>query len=173
MKQCSKCKEWKDRETGFHKDKGKKDGLSSSCKQCVIEHVRRYRQTPRGQEVTKVYNRSGQRKTVSFKYSQTEKAKRVSRKYYLSEKSKRRVIDFREQHPEMQKAGNKVINEVRRGRIPKARDLKCSNCGRQAVHYHHHKGYEKEHWLDVIPLCGRCHYLANHSTKKSLNASAT
>lgn len=39
MKQCTKCKEWKD-ETEFPKDKYKKDGLCTRCKQCVNDAYR-------------------------------------------------------------------------------------------------------------------------------------
>jgi hypothetical protein len=50
-----------------------------------------------------------------------------------------------------------VAKEVTAGRMPPVHTLKCSNCGVKALVYHHHKGYEKEFWLDVIPLCGTCH----------------
>lgn len=33
----------------------------------------------------------------------------------------------------------------------------CVHCGSQAHGWHHHKGYDWEHRLDVIPLCWPCH----------------
>ena len=41
MKRCTKCGEEKDL-SGFHKDKTKKDGLTSNCKTCRIEKEKRY-----------------------------------------------------------------------------------------------------------------------------------
>ena len=35
MKFCNTCKQWKD-ESEFFKDKYKKDGLKTKCKQCVL-----------------------------------------------------------------------------------------------------------------------------------------
>lgn len=41
MKQCSKCKKWKD-ESEFGKQSRHKDGLSYWCKDCKREYARRY-----------------------------------------------------------------------------------------------------------------------------------
>ncbi len=38
---------------------------------------------------------------------------------------------------------------------------RCANCGKQAEQWHHHNGYEKDHWLDVTPLCIPCHQAAD------------
>jgi hypothetical protein len=56
-----------------------------------------------------------------------------------------------------QTAAAAVHKAVRNGRLPKASELKCTCCPAQAVEYHHHNGYDKAHWLDVIPLCIKCH----------------
>ena len=46
---------------------------------------------------------------------------------------------------------------VQLGRIPRASDLVCTDCGGPARHYDHHLGYAKEHRLDVQPVCTKCH----------------
>jgi hypothetical protein len=33
----------------------------------------------------------------------------------------------------------------------------CQNCGKKKSEAHHHKGYQKKHWLDVQWLCRKCH----------------
>lgn len=48
---------------------------------------------------------------------------------------------------------------TRKGYLPKVHTLACVRCGEQAVAYHH-KSYEREHRLDVKPLCAACHGLA-------------
>lgn len=38
----------------------------------------------------------------------------------------------------------------------------CENCGAIAkLQLHHHKGYAREHWLDVQQLCHACHLKAD------------
>lgn len=49
-----------------------------------------------------------------------------------------------------------------KGKIPKATDCKCTDCGIQAEEYHH-EDYSKP--LDVIPLCKPCH-LQRHVSQK-------
>ena len=48
-----------------------------------------------------------------------------------------------------------------------AKTLQCS-CGQQAKHYHHHKGYTKKHWLDVIPVCTKCHSIIHLKEKDNV-----
>ena len=60
--------------------------------------------------------------------------------------------EYRKKH----NARQAVIRAVKKG-MP--RPTHCPRCKRKAVvHGHHHNGYEKEHWLDVVWLCARCHY---------------
>lgn len=66
-------------------------------------------------------------------------------------------------HPFKYRARSAVFLEVRMKRMPRAKDCRCQNCGMMAWGYHHHLGYDREHWLDVIPLCRRCHDIADHS----------
>ena len=69
------------------------------------------------------------------------------------------------------KAKDHVAWLVRSGKKPPARTLKCRQCGKQAEEYHHHKGYAKEHWEDVIPLCRSCQNKKSNysdSVKKNL-----
>ena len=50
------------------------------------------------------------------------------------------------------------------GSLPQASSCQCVECGRAAHDYHHHLGYEPEHWLDVIPLCRVCHQRSEWTT---------
>lgn len=53
---------------------------------------------------------------------------------------------------------------VRVGRLPRARTLPCVDCGHvwsvgaRRHEYDHHRGYSREHQLDVEPVCSRCHH---------------
>lgn len=60
------------------------------------------------------------------------------------------------------RARHKVERAVEWGRIKPARMYRCAVCNdAQAVEYHHHNGYSEEHYLDVIPVCKKCHTAAH------------
>lgn len=76
---------------------------------------------------------------------------------------------YREAHPEVgqrinqrwsrtpeRRARTAVNRAVRAGKLPRASTLACS-CGKPAREYHHHNGYAREHYLDVIAVCAFCH----------------
>jgi hypothetical protein len=62
-----------------------------------------------------------------------------------------------QKYPMKRKARTAVNNAVRDGIIPKVGTLQCVECDTVAEQYHHHNGYDKQHWLDVIPVCRGCH----------------
>lgn len=76
------------------------------------------------------------------------------RKQHEYEKVKRN----RARWPNKARARWSIGNAVSRGEMPRPSDCACSQCGAPAAHYHHHKGYDNEFWLDVIPVCAKCHY---------------
>ena len=49
-----------------------------------------------------------------------------------------------------------VARRVQSGKMPKPSSLLCTDCGGQACHYDHYKGYY-EFALDVQPVCPSCH----------------
>ena len=64
---------------------------------------------------------------------------------------------YRKNNPLKVKARSKIRTEVKSGRIPHPYDCICAVCKNLAKEYHHHKGYEEPYWLDVIPVCLKCH----------------
>ena len=64
-------------------------------------------------------------------------------------------------------ARDAVSNAIKRGALPKAQDCPCGYCGHSTTAYHHHKGYRKEHFLDVVPVCDACHQTAEVDTEKA------
>lgn len=160
MKQCNKCGERKPYDC-FHVDKAKKDGLRRECKECSIARVRAYRQSERGQANLAAYKTSEFRKAAYEKYNNSDKARTAARKYTLSEKGQSIITAYRLSHPEQARAGRAVRYAVSRKLIPSVSTLPCAHCGQKAAGYHHHKGYAREHWFDVLPLCTKCHRRAD------------
>lgn len=147
-KHCPKCERTKSL-SEFYRNKSRKDGLSSYCKDCEREyksspHMRavavrattRYHQTARGREAHRIANQKyrGSRK------AQRQKAKSTKR--------------YQQNNPRKTKAHRAVNDAIRRGHLPPVHTQTCNECGAQAEHYHH-EDYTRR--LDVTPLCRQCH----------------
>jgi len=151
-KVCSKCQQEKPL-SEFHNNSNSKDGKHWWCKQCRKE----YRQTERGREVDR---------RASKKYARTPKGREVRRKalrkYAKTEKGKqvyeRAYKKYHEQNKDRKRAHWKVFQAVQKGILPHISTQTCNRCGAPAIHYHHHS-YKPEHWLDVKPLCHKCHVI--------------
>ena len=137
-KRCSKCKKTKPI-SEFYKHSRMKDGFFNHCKSCRAKYQTEYRKTEKG----KVANRKG-----CNKYRKTANSKVVQRA------GKKR---FKARHPNQIKAQQAVNNAITANRLPRPDTLQCHYCPAQAEQYHHHKGYAKKHWLDVVPTCCLCH----------------
>lgn len=102
-------------------------------------------------EADKRYNQTEARKESRERHHQ----KRCQTKEY---KQAKRGYDTknRELHPERHKARAYLNAIVSKGKLPPASSLPCKDCGQSAAEYHH-ESYERDKWLDVIPLCKPCH----------------
>lgn len=138
MKYCIKCYQGKEL-TEFHKNKPSCDGHLNICKTCSNKYHKNYRQTEKGRAYFK-------------RYRQSEKG-RIARRIAHRIGDKR----YSNLYPERRKARKAISNAIHAGRLPRPDTLQCHYCPAQAKEYHHHKGYEPEYWLDVVPVCIQCH----------------
>ena len=99
------------------------------------------------------------------KYKKTEKGKastlKAKQKYRKTIKGKlaRKIINknYRVCHPNQIMAQQAANNAIAVGRMRRPDSLLCRYCLKPAEQYHHWHGYAPEHWLDVIPVCQKCH----------------
>ena len=145
-KLCSRCQETLP-VAEFHKNRTKKDGLHSQCKICR----KRYSLSAVARAYQKRYDYSAARKAARRRYNSSELGRATHCRN--NEKHKKR-------HPDREKARNAIQKLFVAGKLPRAKTLKCIDCGAQAKEYHHYLGYSEEHRLDVIPLCKQCHTAA-------------
>jgi len=132
-KRCTKCNEIKPT-TEFYKNSMYKDGFIGWCKTCK----KKYSQSEKGKSV---------HRTGSKRHSRTKKGIATKKRYYEKHKEENRP----------QKLARRAVElAIGKGQLPRPDSLQCA-CGELAEEYHHHKGYEPEHWLDVVPLCVKCH----------------
>ena len=93
----------------------------------------------------------------ALRYQKTEKGRISRRNFRQTDKYKAICQSYRIRYPNHWKAKNAVANAVRQNKIPCIKTRRCYFCFEQAQQYHHYKGYEPEFWLDVIPVCVKCH----------------
>lgn len=126
-KRCSKCHDVKPLDD-FHKNKAHSDGRANYCKECTKKNCK------------KQYHSGKPR------YSND-----TSRVRHNTE-----TAQYKKNNPIKARAQDTVKRAVQSGKLPKVQTLQCTHCGRMATSYHHWS-YEREHWLDVVPLCHSCH----------------
>lgn len=154
-KTCRTCKQTKSI-SEFYKDRIRKDGHQIKCKTCKKE----YNTNERGKAAYKRYQQTDKFKAIQKRYKESDKGKITYKRYQQTEKYKvmrqKVCIRYSVRHPKHIQAITAVNKAITIGRLPRPGTLLC-HCGTQAEHYHHHKGYEPEHWLDVVPVCTKCH----------------
>ncbi|MHC4749533.1 MAG: hypothetical protein ACYTFW_06615 [Planctomycetota bacterium] len=169
-KVCTGCKELKPL-NAFYRNKGTHDGYTSECKICRLARTKRYQATEQGQATTQAYNKSeagriNQRKAAA-KHRKTEKRRISNRRNDIkrSGTEQRKAshneasIRYRKRHPHKVKAQSAVNVAVKKGVLPHVKTLKCTDCGNPAQQYDHWQGYDNHNWLNVQPVCIKCHSL--------------
>lgn len=146
MKTCPRCKETKPL-SEFYKNRSEKDGHGGWCKSCALKQTKIYQKTEKGKATVKRRHQSEKGKTVQKCYRQTKKYKTYQKHY-----QKR----YRICHPERQKAMDAVNNAIKNGKLPHVNTQLCYYCPNPAQQYHHWS-YLPEYWLDVVPICIKCH----------------
>lgn len=167
-KKCPKCGITKSIDD-FPKNKTRKDGLASRCKECDKNIQRDYQNKNKKIILEK--------KKIWYYENIIEarnRNKKPERKEYIKKwykKNSDKVVSnnkkLRKMYPDKFKARDFVNNCVKLGKIPSPKNLKCIRCGNQAKEYHHHNGYTKEHYLDVVPVCSQCHNIIEHPLPSS------
>jgi hypothetical protein len=97
----------------------------------------------------------------------------VGKKYYIDNKEKI-AADYKEwrktdkgktsrnqryvkRYPERAAANRFVKYAIKHGVLEHISEMDCKICDNPADHYHHKNGYEPLQWLDVMPVCHKCH----------------
>lgn len=150
-KRCRACNQVKDA-SGFYRQKAAKDGLQSYCIVCQKEKARVKNSSEEGRARNRAYYK---RPDVQARLTARKETKTVK------DTVRRATSNYRQRHRERSRARGAVNDATRAGKMVSARELPCAhrgrNCAGQARQYHHHKGYARKHWYDVIAVCLPCH----------------
>ena len=125
---CSHCRELKPENEYWSRKPNKKwnRSVQSWCKECV----RRFKRL----EINR-------KKQSQYQYKWRNENK-VKLKIYIDK--------YKEENLHKIRARDFVHNAIRRYGFQKQ---PCTECGSIEVQAHHHKGYAREHYLDIIWLC--------------------
>lgn len=138
---CYKCNSIKGIEN-FHKDRTRKDGLSSLCKECAYIKTRKYFDTEKGKMVRRKSERRSERIKAKKLYSKTKERRDYQREYNKRNAQSIKTI-----------ARWKVRNAINGGKL--VRPLQCTFCNKKCKPNAHHIDYTKP--LDILWLCVKCH----------------
>ncbi len=163
-KRCTKCR----RElptASFRADRRTRpDGTRSHCKECE----KAYRESTKDQmrkwrEANAAKIRAEQKR---WERENRQKVRATKNRYYQRNRDRIKLETpphsydpeayQRARGPKL-RARDAVNRAVRLGKIPRARDCDCVDCGHSAAHYDHVHGYAKDDWLRVEPVCTTCH----------------
>ncbi len=124
------------------------------------EYSRRYRETHKTEIKLhkKAYTEAHKAEKKAYSKAWRETHKEETKAYRQRPEVKQRANKYYLSHPDEVKAKDVVHYAVRKGKLPRASTKTCARvgCGKQAEHYHH-PSYEKQHRLDVLPMCRACH----------------
>jgi len=160
-KKCTQCGRSKNI-NDFRKRARSPGGIRAECKECQDNYQRKYYQSNSAKVISKnkewVINNPERSDAIKTKWRQNHPE--VGKNWARNNPDKIRDSTRKQRliHPERSRARKAVQNAITRGDIKKASEFICRSCNiKQASQYHHYLGYEKEHWLDVVPLCRKCH----------------
>lgn len=141
-KTCDRCNKTKPIKE-FSKDKSRRDGYQYQCKVCN----KIWAQSKKGKHASDLYNQSKKGRLVRNRYKKTDKGKKTRNK---------NTRQYTKENPQRIKANKAINHAVENHSFPRITTQTCADCGQQAQHYHH-ESYAKKDWLNVIPLCAKCH----------------
>lgn len=171
FKTCTKCEKSLPL-SNFSVNRKAKDNLHPYCKACASAYGKEWRESNRARRLE--YMRE-------WHQANLEHETRYARERYQNDEEYRQNVlewqrNWRTSNLELARANDRergqktdwakaqvrarttVNRAVRRGLLPPAWSMVCDGCQEaQAAEWHHHKGYEREYWLDVIAMCLECH----------------
>lgn len=161
-KVCTKCEE-KRSTNEYYKDKCKKDGYASSCKDCQ----RKYWQSDKGIEAKERYNKSNKAKEAVrravTRYQNTAHGKEVVKQYKKSTRGRRLSVRYAETRRTRKTKAGGSYTESQWYKLCECYDFRCLRCNKQfsfkELTLDHvkpvSKGGSSFIW-NIQPLCSRC-----------------
>ena len=123
MKQCSKCKEWKEL-VDFSKQKSTKDGLQWHCKVCIKEYSKKYYENNKEQI---------KEQTKEWYENNKEHAKEYKKEYYKNNKENKKEYHQSNAKYETYKDKLTIDESPRLNEDGISLEVKCRYCGKYFI----------------------------------------
>lgn len=156
-KQCNRCHQVLPLTAEYwQRDRHKKDGYSTLCKQCR-------------QEAKRIGHAANPESAIQRARKWREENREKHRAYssqWKRDNPKKRLLQtkrYEEAHPKRAYARYKIKKAVEMGKLAKIKTQICADCGAPAQEYHH-PDYDQP--MYVIPLCQKCHYERHQNAEK-------
>lgn len=149
-RRCWECHVWKVL-AEFYTSKRGKYGRGYDCKECHDKRNLKHRDTEAGRRQCRLTGRRFYHSEKGALYRKQYRALAHVKTQRLA--SNKRYISA---NVAARKAHDAVKRAVNKGRLPRPSSFKCSRCNNPARHYHH-ESYGRSDWLNVTPICARCH----------------
>ena len=147
MKTCCTCKNKKS-VSEFYKLRSSKDGLFSCCKECKLK-------------ATVNWQRRNKDKVAKWAKRWAEKNPQKKRdswnNWYRENGGREKRTEYNKERIHKLRANWAVKQAIRKGSLKRPKVCQCCKKKSDRIESHHHKGYEKEFWLDVMWVCTKCH----------------
>ena len=147
----------------FHKNRAKKDGLATECRDCKKENDRVSHSRNRNKRLKMMQEYQEENRKVlrikSIEYSRSEKGRErnniATKRYYSEHKDiiAERMKALRLRKPQEYKARYQFSNVIKLGHI--IRPSHCQMCFKEGLVHGHHADYSKP--FDVVWVCTKCH----------------
>lgn len=151
----------------FGVNRSRRDGRQSCCLECR----RSYRASKQQRAAVASYNASDAAAEAQYRYTMSGQGKATRRTYYQKPEVRERYVEHRARYyrrnPTKTRARTAVRDALDSGSLVRGPCAFASDACEGRIEAHHHKGYDREHWLDVVWLCIRHHGHAHRSTKAS------
>jgi hypothetical protein len=162
MKYCYRCKQELP-ESAFGKNKAKKDGLSTECKQCKKICDAEYHKRNRVERLVSMKKYRKENYEIlhpkELEYARSDRGREANRKatkrYYLAHKEKisQRQEERNKRDKDKYQCRYTFTNAIKLGKVE--RPCNCQQCSIECTPDGHHSDYSKP--FEVQWLCKSCH----------------
>ena len=156
---CRQCQTIKPA-TEFYADPGKRDGLTSWCRQCKAERKKERRNTD------PEFVANNKRAAADWRQNNRDAVRKSKAEWLRKNKSQHKLNQALRIEASGERARYKEAARLYAvAKLGSASNHMCVRCNKAAEHWHHWN-YQRKYWASVVPVCRKCHSMHHHRQLK-------